>query len=134
MKRQPLDNYDIVPDDMRAYLRHNGYHFNKKMCEFACRHLYKNGKRIDCWSKDDVQNILKRASVDIQETDNYDFVYVANMAKADFYNSSITDDAQLALFVKDYVEDSDQTDGFIFHRFYADCCWNGVRIPWEDVV
>lgn len=32
------------------------------------------------------------------------------------------------------VDDADQKDGFIFNRFYADCCHNGVPIPWEDVL
>lgn len=25
-------------------------------------------------------------------------------------------------------------DGFIFNRFYADCCHNGIGIPWEDLL
>lgn len=29
---------------------------------------------------------------------------------------------------------ANQKDGFIFNRFYADCCHNGVPIPWEDVL
>ena len=61
-------------------------------------------------------------------------VYVANMARADFYKSSIKDEEQLAQFIKDMVDDADQKDGFIFNRFYADCCHNGVPIPWEDVL
>lgn len=64
----------------------------------------------------------------------YDHVYVANMARADFYKSSIKDEEQLAQFIKDMVDDTDQKDGFIFNRFYADCCHNGVPIPWEDVL
>lgn len=64
----------------------------------------------------------------------HDHVYVANMARADFYKSSIKDEEQLAQFIKDMVDDTDQKDGFIFNRFYADCCHNGVPIPWEDVL
>lgn len=49
-------------------------------------------------------------------------------------NVSFWDKEQLAQFIKDMVDDVDQKDGFIFNRFYADCCHNGVPIPWEDVL
>lgn len=58
----------------------------------------------------------------------------ANMVKADFYKSSIEDEAHMALFVKDMVDDTDQKDGFIFNRFYADCNHNGIGIPWDDIL
>ena len=44
------------------------------------------------------------------------------------------DEKSLAKFVKDYVDDEDQKDGFIFNRFYADCAHNGVGIPWDDIL
>lgn len=40
----------------------------------------------------------------------------------------------MAHYVKDVVDDTDQKDGFIFNRFYADCCHNGMPIPWEDLL
>lgn len=30
--------------------------------------------------------------------------------------------------------DPNQKDGFVFNRFYADCCHNGMPIPWEDLL
>ena len=70
----------------------------------------------------------------LENADNYDFVYVANMARADFFKSSLKDEAALAQFIKDMVDDPDQEDGFIFNRFYADCNHNGIGIPWDDVL
>lgn len=32
--RMPLDAYDMKPEGMIAYLRYNGWHFNKKACEW----------------------------------------------------------------------------------------------------
>lgn len=49
----------------------------------------------------------------MENADNYDFVYVANMARADFFKSSLKDEAALAQFIKDMVDDPDQADGFI---------------------
>ncbi len=62
----------------------------------------------------------------------YDGLYVFNMAKSDFFGSSLPDERSLCLFVKDYVDDIDQADGFIFNRFYADCVRKGIPIPWEQ--
>lgn len=132
--RQSLDSFDILPAEMRAYLRHNGWHFNKKMFEFACKHMRKSGKPIDCVKRDAIDELLKKYGISISDTDSYDYVYVANMCKADFLGTAIEDEKHMVQFVKDYIEDEDQADGFVFHRFYADCCLNGIRVPWEDCV
>ena len=36
-----LQEYDIIPKEMRAYLRNNGRHFNKKACEWAVKNMRK---------------------------------------------------------------------------------------------
>ena len=84
--------------------------------------------------KEKVDALLLGQGIEVKNKIGYDHVYVANMARADFYKSSIKDEEQLAQFIKDMVDDADQKDGFIFNRFYADCCHNGVPIPWEDVL
>lgn len=138
--RMPLDMYDLKPEAMVAYLRYNGYHFSKKMCEWAVKQMYKydpSTKRdvnISFWDKEKVDALLLGQGIEVKNKIGYDHVYVANMARADFYKSSIKDEEQLAQFIKDMVDDTDQKDGFIFNRFYADCCHNGVPIPWKDVL
>lgn len=133
--RIPLDVYDMKPEGMIAYLRYNGYHFSKRMCEWAVSLLRdRNDKPIEYWDKEKVESIFTRQGIKLEDAIGYDHVYVANMARADFYKSSINDEEHLAIFIKDMVEDGDQKDGFIFNRFYADCCHNGVPIPWEDVL
>ena len=64
----------------------------------------------------------------------YDACYVANMAKNDFYKRSIADEAHLAMFVKDYVDDVDAYEGMPFTRFYADCIGDGKAIIWEEML
>lgn len=138
--RMPLDIYDMKPEGMVAYLRYNGYHFNKKMCEWAVkqmRHVSKaTGKEeaIEPMDKDKVEEMLHANSIKIESLIGYDHVYVANMGKADFWSTLIKDEQGLAQYVKDVVDDVDQKDGFIFNRFYADCCHNGLPIPWDDVL
>ena len=120
--RMPLDAYDMKPEGMIAYLRYNGWHFTKK------------DEEVEYMDKDKVESILTKQGVTLENNVGYDHVYVANMVKADFYKSSIEDEAHMALFVKDMVDDTDQKDGFIFNRFYADCNHNGIGIPWDDIL
>lgn len=64
----------------------------------------------------------------------YDSAYVACMCKADFLGSSITDEKHMALYIKDVIDDEDAYDGIVFNRWYADMCYTGVAIDWEDML
>ena len=135
-----LQDYDIIPKEMRAYLRNNGRHFNKKACEWAVNNMRKYNEttrrleRIEPLDKTAVDELLKNNGITLDDARGYDYVYVANMCKADFWGSSIKDEESMARYVKDTVDDVDQKDGFIFNRFYADCCHGGLPIPWDDVL
>lgn len=130
--RIPLSAYDLKPEGMIAYLRYNGWHFSKKMCEWAVSLMRKDGKRVEMIDKAKVDEMT--GSLNVENDVGYDAVYVANMAQSDFWKTSIEDEAHLAQYIKDVVDDEDQKDGFIFNRFYADCCHNGVPIPWEELL
>ena len=105
--RMPLDMYDLKPEGMVSYLRYNGYHFSKKMCEWAVSLMYKydpSSKRdvsVSFWDKEKVDSLLLGQGIEVKNKIGYDHVYVANMARADFYKSSIKDEEQLAQFIKD---------------------------------
>lgn len=139
-ERISLDAYDMKPEGMIAYLRYNGWHFNKKMCDFAISLMWRVSRstgqeeKVEPISRDKVEELLKVNGITIKNKDIYDIVYIANMANADFFKSSLKDEASLAQFIKDMADDPDQADGFVFNRFYADCNHNGVGIPWDDVL
>ena len=80
------------------------------------------------------QNILTPEQQKLQDPILYDHVFVANMAKADFYKSSIPDEQHLALYVKDYLEDPDGTDELPFRRWLATMVGIGEPIEWEDIL
>lgn len=138
--RMPLDMWDVKPEGMTAYLRHNGWHFNKKMCEWAVRMMRRKNtttgrmEEIEAADKEGVEKMLNEHGITLENAVGYDHVYVANMCKADFWGSSIKDEQSMAQYVKDMVDDADQKDGFVFNRFYADCVHNGMPIPWDDVL
>ena len=60
MNRNSLDSYDVRPKEMINYLRYYGWHFNKKMLDFATSLMYKDGKPINPISKDRVDELLKQ--------------------------------------------------------------------------
>lgn len=134
-----LDNKDKMPTGMEDYLAQNGWHFNKKMCNWATSKMRKkdsSGKsvKISPYTKDDVDVILKRNNINLENDWGYDAVYVANMCIADFLGSSILDENRLALYIKDVVDDPDGYEGMVFTRFYADCIGSGRPIMWEDML
>lgn len=116
-------------------MRHNGPHFNRKLLEFAVSKMTKaDGKRITPYNKEQVKTMLERAGVVLNNDQLHDSVYVANMCKADFLGSSITDETRLALYVKDVIDDPDGYDGLVFNRWYADMCYCGIPIDWEEML
>ena len=124
--------YENIPEGMVNYLSHNGKHFSKKMYEWAVSMMYKSDKsKITPITKEVFQNKLKTLGIVLNNDVLYDGMYVYCMAIADFYGSSIVDEKHLLLFVKDYIDDPDATDGFVFNRFYSDCCLKGEPIDWE---
>lgn len=129
-----LTQFDIMPAEMINYLRYNGPHFSKSLAQFAIGKMKKDGKKLQAISEEQMETILKNAQVEIENDILYDALYVINMAKADFFGSSITTDNALAKFVKDYLDDEDGYDGIAFNRFLADCARKGVVIRWDKMI
>ena len=135
-----LDVSSRMPSGMREYLETYGWHFSKKLCEWAVSNMKKvnpaTGKmeKIQMMTKDEVEELLKKQGVTLENCKGYDHVYVANMAKADYWKTSIDDDIHLAKFIKDYLDDFDGYDGIAMTRFYADCIGSGTPVLWEDMM
>lgn len=81
------------------------------------------------YNLDHLNNLLNINGITIINDKGYDALYVFNMAKSDFLNSSIPDDNYLIRYVKDYLDDADGYDGIAMTRFYADCIGLGLPIP-----
>lgn len=135
-----LDKFVKRPEEMILYLNNNSWHFNKKACEFAVSIMRKKNtatnklEKIDFISKDQIEDMLTKNGIVLEKNKGYDFVFVFNMAKADFWKSSIEDERHLSLYVKDVIDDPDQEDGFIFRRWYSDTINSDIPIIWEDLI
>lgn len=138
MQRTDLTQYDAKPEGMVNYLRYNGPHFNKKLLDFATSKMLKGLEQlrrpITPFSKEEIDNILKTHGVQLKNNQLYDYLFVANMCKADFLGSSISDNAHLAKYIKDVIDDDDAYDGIVFNRWYADMCHQGIVINWEEMI
>lgn len=140
MKRESLDTYDVLPQEMIDYLANYGRHFNKKLLMFAlkqmkCKHSSTGElKRIKAIIKEDVDKLLEVYNVQLENNQLYDYVYVANMGKADFLGKSIPDEQHLAQYIKDVIDDDDGYEGIVFNRWLSDMRRKGIAIDWEDMI
>ena len=124
--KEDFTEYDIKPEAFLNYLRYYGPHFNKKLCEFACRNLLKK----DC-TKEKLDQLLQSHGIELKNSKLYDYVYIANWCKSIFYSSSISDEKHFVLFLKDVF---DKEGDLIFNRWYADMAKQGIPIDWEEMI
>lgn len=132
--RVALDMYDDMPKYMRKYLQNYGWHFNKALCQYATSLMKKNGKKLESLSKEYVDRTLENNNIKLTKNVGYDYIFVANMCKADYYGSSISDEHHFALYIKDTIEDEDAADGTTMRRWYATMVANGQMVDWEEFI
>lgn len=141
-EKTPLDTFEMefMPMEMKAYLRNNGFAFSKKACEFAVGLLRKENpatkkeEKIEPWTKDQVEDLLKKYNIVLENNVGYNHVYAANMLKADKFKSSIPDEQHLAMGVKDIIDDVDASPRLLFKQWVTHMDDSGIPIPWEDLL
>jgi hypothetical protein len=117
------------------YAQQYGFRFNKKLYEWAVGMMKdRNGNKIQPMSKEQVDEWLKAQGASPKNNKGYDAAYVLAMAKADYMGSSITDDAHLAKFVVDFLDDPDGNPSKAFDHFVIDCRVKGEPIFWDSVM
>ena len=117
------------------YTDQYGLHFNKKLYEWAVSMMRdRDGGKVQPKTKEQVAEFLRTNGVSLKNDKGHDAAYVLAMARADYFGSSITDDAHLALFVKDYLDDPDGTKTKAFDHFIVDCRSKGEPIFWDEMM
>lgn len=121
---------------MEAYLNAYGWHFTKKMCEWAVSKMKRKGNEatMQLHTKEEVENTLRMYGVDTSKYIGYDAVYLFHLGMSNAYVNSIPDERVAAMFVKDTLGDANSYDEVAFTRFYADCIGKGEMPEWEDVL
>ena len=132
----PLINYNL-PEDLEAYMSFYGLHFSRKLCDFAADRMWRRdkttGKKVKITPMDirELKSILEGNDVEVDESQIYDALYLANMVKADYWGSSIEDEEHMAKYIKDTLCDDDGYEGLVFCRFIGDCNGKGTVIHWD---
>ena len=117
------------------YTDQYGCHFNKKLYEFAVSMMKdRNGSSIQPMQKEQVTEFLRINGITLKNDKGYDAAYVHAMAKADYYGYSISDDAHLAMFVRDFLDDPDGTKTKAFDHFVVDCRAKEEPIFWDEMM
>lgn len=130
-----FDDYDYMPRGMREYLSYHGHHFSKPLYQWAVDMMEgRNGEKIKVMEKDAFLEKMKANGVTLENDKGYDGPYVWAMGMADYLGSAIPDEAHLAKFVKDYLDDKDGSSTRAFDEFYAKTMALGIPIVWEDVI
>lgn len=135
-----LSIYESRPEKMNLYLSYNGWHFSERMCELAVYRMQKLNKatghkeRIEGIKKDKVDELLAKYNIKLEKNELYDYVYVANMGMADVYKSSVPDEAHLAQYVKDIIDDPDAPEGLVMRQWYVKMIALNKPIDWGDML
>lgn len=129
-----LDLYEEMPKAMRSYLSNYGWNFNKKAFDCAVNKMTKKGEKVNTMSKSEVEEILEKHGINLENNIGYNAAFVYNMGLADYMKSSIADEAHLALYVKDVIDDTDNKGGNVFRKWYVDCVAKGEPVFWEDML
>lgn len=116
------------------YMAKYGPHFNKALCEYAISLMMKGGKPLESYTKEYVDKLLVSNGITLKKNQGWDYVFVTNMGKADYFGSSIPDEKHLALYIKDTIDDEDAGEGTTLCRWCATMKANKITIKWEDYI
>ena len=121
----------MQPSAKEMYIAEMGWHFNESACQYAVQYLKdRNNKPIKPYSKEDVDEMLKKQNVTLEKNKGWDYVYVANMAKSDMDGSPLADDKSIANYIKIVIDDADAADGEIMGCWYVKMIFRHIPVDW----
>lgn len=117
------------------YVDQYGCHFNKKLYERAVSMMSdRDGRQVEPKTKQQVSEILSARGVTLDNDKGHDAAYVYAMLYADCWGSSYKTEEQLALGVKDFLDDPDGSETKAFDHFVVDCRAKGEPIFWDEMM
>lgn len=123
------------PSAMEEYLSEYGYNFNDKLFAFAVSKMKdRSGAKLQAWDKEKTKSFLIANGVSLRNDRGHNAAYVLNMARADYYGSSIADEQHLARYVKDYLDDIDGAESRAFDEFWIKMVALGEPIFWDEML
>lgn len=138
----PLDIYDfdLMPRAKKIYIMQNGNFFNKELFEYAASLMFKENKqtgkkeKVPVYTKEEVDNLLKKHNIEVENKGLYDYIYVAQSIRADYWGGSITDEQKMALHIKEVCDDPDKPASYTFKSWCLRMDMLGEPIDWQSYV
>lgn len=125
-------------DTMTAFEEYTdqyGCHFNKRLYEWAVSMMTdRMGNKVQPKTKEQVSEFLRSNGVTLANDRGHDAPYVHAMLFSDCWGSSLTSDKQLALGVKDFLDDRDGYETKAFDHFVMDCRRKEMPIFWDEML
>lgn len=119
----------------KKYISLYGPHFTKDLCEFAVSMMEGASGRVIPFTKQEIESKLKAQNIILQYNKLEDFVFVANMCKADFLGQAVpNDDRHLCLYIKNTIDDPDGYDGQVFFRWLTDMKKTQTPVDWAEFI
>ena len=132
--------YDLMPAAQKVYLARYGWHFSKHAYMIAAKQMRKLNKstgkeeKVPIYTKEEVDALLQKHNITIENKGGYDYVFAAQMCRADYLGSSVPDEAHLAMYVHDVCDDVDAAPGTTMRRWVATMVANGDPVDWEELL
>lgn len=119
------------------YEKMYGMHFTPMLSEWASKRMENRDGTSHYWTREEVMGAMQKMGLKLPEDVRpCDAHYVANMAYADFYGSSLKTEADCLQYAHDYLSDPDGYEGLAFNRWVADMmeCEEDCEIPFQHIV
>lgn len=118
----------------QEYTEKHSCHFTEDLCNYAVSLMTKKGQTLKPITKEAVDRLLEQYNIHLQNNKGYDYIFIANMCKADYCGNSIEDDKHWALYIKDSIDDEDIADGTILKRWIATMESKDIEIDWNKFI
>lgn len=115
-----------------AYVSKHGYHFTKKLAAMASEQMKNADGTSHRWTVEEIRQATNEMAIP-KGTTIGDFLYLANMAYADFYPAVIKTEEGCIKYALAVANDPDGYEGMPFCRWTADLIGKGVTIDWEKL-
>lgn len=115
-----------------SYVAKHGYHFTKKLATMASERMKNVDGSNHHWTVDEIRAATNTLVIP-KGTTIGDFLFLANMAYADFYPKVLRTEESCIQYALAVANDPDGYEGIAFCRWTADLIGTGATIDWEKL-
>lgn len=118
------------------YVMKYGHHFNEKLSEYASKKMeIKKGDPEHYWTREQVITAMEKMGLSIpMGWRACDAHYLANMAYADYFGSSLPSEELCLKFVHDFMTDPDGYNCKAFFHYTTDIMSLGEFVNWAEML